>query len=274
MAPLETASDSLASRAVAAILQDAASSHPDSNAASLGEGAPSCGTNEKGAGVNSVQGSGEIPPANREESPASALGQTFLREGPRQFRALVRWAEENGYLFDAKKLGKRLDQAGEHSVYETAESPDRLYKITHSGTAGFTPRAIEMKSGNIYVVSDDATPLEYLERFILQNILFDDDVRFEGILEGAQPSLVISQPKYEGVNPENPHPSPKEIRGWLESPEQGFTQNYDGTWFDPEDGLVLFDTKPANWIKTREGIRPIDIYIRHATLAMITEWGH
>lgn len=115
--------------------------------------------------------------------------------------------------------------------------------------------------------------MEYLERFILQNIHFDDDVRFEGVLEGAQPSLVISQPKYEGVDPENPHPSPAEIRAWLASPEQGFTQNYDGTWHDPEDGLVFFDTKPANWIKTRAGLRPIDIYIRYATSAMIEEWA-
>ncbi len=265
----------LAQSAIDAILQYAPDrpNRPLPAAPPLGEGAPPRGAHGEGKAEHSLHGPGEIPSADRAEPPASALGETFLSEGQRQFQSITQWAEEGEHFFDSSRLGHRVDQAGEHTIFEARDDTRRLYKITHPGKAGFIPRAIRTKRGNVHVVADDATPLEYLERLLLQARHFNDDVRFEGVLGSAPPSLVISQPKYEAADPDNPHPTRQEIREWLSGSKQGFEQNHDGTWYDAEDDLVLDDTKPANWIKTKEGLRPIDVHMRHATPAMLTEWG-
>lgn len=115
-----------------------------------------------------------------------------------------------------------------------------------------------------------ATPLEYLERLSLQNTVFADDFLVEGVIisdkpsmilfEGpGQPSFVVSQQWVIAAEPSNPTPSAEEIIDYLRS--RGFEpapRSYFG-WFRREDGVLIVDAKPDNFMKTSEGVTPIDL---------------
>jgi hypothetical protein len=115
-----------------------------------------------------------------------------------------------------------------------------------------------------------ATPLEYLERLALQNVVFADDFRVEGVnvsdkpsmvlFEAAgQPSLVISQEWVTAADAEHPTPSPDEISEYLRSRDfEPAPKSYFG-WFRRADGVLIVDAKPDNFLKTLNGITPIDL---------------
>jgi len=107
-----------------------------------------------------------------------------------QAKSLVSWAKECGYLISSDewkaKLAflENLEGGREHNVFHSLEDA-RVFKYTippKFGIQEYIPR--------------------YAKNQLLANSLFDDDVRFEGILEiGYKVSIVISQPYIEGVKP-------------------------------------------------------------------------
>jgi hypothetical protein len=114
-----------------------------------------------------------------------------------------------------------------------------------------------------------ATPGDYFERMISANEVFGDGIRFEGIIEGDQSSIVISQPKVEGSMPEQP-----EITVHLRD-RLGFDRVDTLIWYRPSDGLVIGDTKRSNFIQTPDGqIVPIDIAACFASAEMAESWGY
>jgi len=114
-----------------------------------------------------------------------------------------------------------------------------------------------------------ATPAEYLERMIITNEVFGDGIQLEGVIEGDQSSIVISQPKLEGTMPEQ-----TEITAHLRD-KLGFDRVDTLIWYRPSDGLVIGDTKRSNFIKTPDGqIVPIDITARFASPEMAQSWGY
>jgi hypothetical protein len=115
-----------------------------------------------------------------------------------------------------------------------------------------------------------ATPLFYLRRLELMNRVFRSDLRLEGIVlrrslligaQGEQPSVVVSQPWIRAADPNHPHPSPEEISEFMTS--LGFSPvmtSYYG-WHRKEDDITIVDARLDNFIKSREGVVPIDLVI-------------
>jgi hypothetical protein len=171
-----------------------------------------------------------------------------------------------GRLFQVSRLGPEFDRAGEHAIHHSQEGVERVFKVTHPGQAGLVLRAVAATDGH-NVTHSVAVPQEYLERMILTNEVWGDELVFEGLIEGDLPSLVISQPRLEG-----PHPEPIRINAFLR--QQGFVRKDTLMWYRPADGLAVSDTKPSNFIETPAGdILPIDLPMRFASLPMTQAWG-
>lgn len=154
-------------------------------------------------------------------------------------------------------------------VYNSAEGPQRLFKVTHPGQAGLTVVTHRNRHGEYNSAIGSATPAEYLERMIIANEVFQDAILLEGVIEGDQSSIVISQPKLEGSMPEQ-----AEITAHLRD-----TLKFDRVdtliWYRPVDGLVIGDTKRSNFIETPDGqIVPIDLTACFATPEMAESWRY
>jgi hypothetical protein len=111
----------------------------------------------------------------------------------RQERDLLAWARENRRLIDpADYLPCAIRGGEEHRLWPDADCR-RYWKVTYPGFTGFTVIA-SPESGGIPDLTP-ALPLEYLERLSLQNRVFGDDIRLEGVaLEGNKTVVVTSQP--------------------------------------------------------------------------------
>ncbi|MDB6078382.1 MAG: hypothetical protein JWO82_2129 [Akkermansiaceae bacterium] len=168
------------------------------------------------------------------------------------FRRLVRWAENAGCFFEGFQP---LKEGGrEHDLIFDSVTLNWL-KFTKPAAAG-------------YVVSFDShppslgpgLPLEYLERLLLQNAIFADTVTFVGIGgERHRPRLITRQADVPGENA-----SPAEIRELMavldfhELPP-AFSLGYDDSLAFARHDAAVFDLRPANVVKTADGlIVPID----------------
>jgi hypothetical protein len=141
---------------------------------------------------------------------------------------------------------------------------ERYFKATFPGRFGFT--AILTHAG----IPDlaDATPLEYLDRLILQNRVFGDSVCLEGIAQETGGTAIISSQLHvtgtEVVREEILNfMSPlrfKELRG-LHLGRPGSLAFYRDL-----DEVALFDAHPGNFVKdTRGVVLPIDLILLHAS---------
>lgn len=173
-----------------------------------------------------------------------------------------------GCQFLVSRLGDEVDRGGEHVVYDSAEGPQRLFKVTHPGQAGLTIVTHWNSQREVNSALGSATLAEYLERMVILNEVFQDAICFEGILEGDQPSVVISQPKIEGSIP-----AQAQITGYLRY-KLGFDRVDTLIWYRPTDGLVIGDTKRSNFLITPDGqLVPIDVTTCFATSEMTASWG-
>ncbi len=186
-----------------------------------------------------------------------------------QVEHLLAWAEQTKCLIaesDFLTLPLACDETGEHEV-RYRESDQRAVKRTWPGTFGMMPE-FSMAGW----VPGYATPLEYLQRFELQNLIFRDQVWLEGVIHTGEKSklvgavdggcsLVISQPWLVAANPEEPHPSDDEIDALMR--ERGFAPlpNSFFGWFRESDNILICDAKPDNFIMSPGGILPIDLLI-------------
>jgi len=177
---------------------------------------------------------------------------------------LVEWARLRGLIIGADffaGLPKHPGFTAEHEVFHRA-SDNRAIKRTYPGTFGVTPGLKGQQTA--------ATPLFYLRRLIAMNDVFNSDMRVEGVSFGATlligrpglfPSLVISQPWVRAADPGNPHPSEREIRELMRSLNfDPLPMAYFG-WQRHADGMRLVDARPDNFIKSVEGVVPIDLVI-------------
>jgi len=192
-----------------------------------------------------------------------------VSEVAREQQRLEEWSKRRGVLISEREwtaLKPVSSGSAEHEVRYRA-SDNRAVKRTHPGTFGFMP---ELKQGNWVSVPADAS--SYLRRFHLQNAIFGDDVRLDGVMrsEGAsmilgQPpdgiSLVISQPWLDAGNVDHPHPTESSIAEYLEA--RGFVRipaAFYG-WRREADGVVILDARPDNFVLTEAGLLPIDLHL-------------
>jgi hypothetical protein len=182
----------------------------------------------------------------------------------KQSACLLEWARSKKVIL-AESLTAGLQKypgtSAEHEVF-VRPSDNRAIKLTYPGTFGATPKADGLLQA--------ATPLFYLARINLMNLMFDSDLKLEGITIGKsliigtkeeQIRMVISQPWIRGENPSQPNPSASEISQFMES--LGFIplkDSYYG-WRHKGKKITILDAQIHNFIKSPAGVVPIDLVI-------------
>ena len=140
-------------------------------------------------------------PNIRGDSPAAAAGEfrSLLASGGSlqgiggadpdflgQLRGLERWAEERGELGGGHWLTSSVLGGAEHFI-QHPEGATRVIKITRPGPFGLRMR-LTLPAGKMprqlceALALRPATPLEYLDRLVLHNLVFGDDVEFLGLV--------------------------------------------------------------------------------------------
>ena len=168
-------------------------------------------------------------------------------------RRLVQWAEQTGCFFENVQP---LKEGGrEHDLTFDEECAFWL-KFTKPAAAGYV---VSFESGAPAL--EPALPLEYLERLILQNELFADTVSFVGVAgTRREPRIVTRQPHLagEGASREEIILLMVEELGFRLLPAR-YSVGYVDSLAFLRDDVAVFDLRPANVVRTPEGlIAPID----------------
>ena len=195
----------------------------------------------------------------------SALGgrEIFRR---RQERDLLSWAEKAPCLISAESYLGTLRPGGEEHRIATPGDRSRYWKATHPGRCGFSV-VVGEETGHLPELTN-ALPLEYLERMLLQNRLFADDVRLEGIaLENEQLVIVTSQPALLGEVITLDEILTFMSRLWFQ-PLRGLSLGRPGAlaFYRDLDEVAAFDAHPGNFVKDENGVvLPIDLVLLRAS---------
>lgn len=175
----------------------------------------------------------------------------------RQEACLAEWAESLGLLLNPEDLPSKAVKGGqEHDLWHE-ETTDRYWKLTKNGVFGLSPgielalvsSAEEPRRFHLW----EATPLQYLERLELHNILVPGLNRLEGLI--SQPgdlSIVTSQPRFDIVAV-----TQREIDEWFGN--LGFQKVANAAYFRPVDNLGVFDAHDKNVIRAGETLMPFDV---------------
>lgn len=185
------------------------------------------------------------------------------KEIGRQADRLLEWARERGvFLTDSHTAGldKEEYETTEHEVFYR-ESDNRAVKCTYPGSFG-NAQGLSGKSRR-------ATPLFYLRRLELMNQEFPTGIRLEGVMLGTpryggeekKPSIVTSQHWIDAADEKSPYPSDEEVESLMIYLEFIRVEDSCYRWFRKSDGVIICDAKPANFIKSHDGVFPIDLII-------------
>ena len=161
-------------------------------------------------------------------------------------------------------LGIISNSTSEHEV-RGRPADQRVVKKTWPGFYGQVP---VWRAGRIERAA--ALPSQYLERQLLQNVIFKSDIVLEGVVVSEKPSMilgeptgqpcfVISQPFIEALHHGAPGPNESQITTFLTA--HGFESvpgSYFG-WQRVRDGVVILDARRDNFILSAEGVIPIDL---------------
>ncbi|MEN9676372.1 MAG: hypothetical protein RIS76_2268 [Verrucomicrobiota bacterium] len=175
----------------------------------------------------------------------------------RQKENLREWARSLGLLLSPADLPARIIRGGqEHDLFHD-EATDRYFKVTRDGMFGFSP-GIELALVSSHEDARrfhlwEATPLEYLERLLLQNQLVPGLNRLEGIIDqGDDLPVVTSQPRFEIVPGTQP-----EIDAWFAA--QGFAKITTCGYYRAADNLGVFDAHTKNLVRFEDDLIPFDV---------------
>jgi hypothetical protein len=113
-----------------------------------------------------------------------------------------------------------------------------------------------------------ALPLEYLERLLLHNQLFGDDIRFEGVaVEENKTVIITSQPVLIG-EPASPEEITESLAKIWFKPLRNLHLGRPGAlaYYRDLDEVAAFDAHPGNFVKDGQGILlPIDLILLRAS---------
>ena len=192
----------------------------------------------------------------------------------RQKENLCQWADRLGLLLNASDLPAKVVRGGqEHDLFHD-ESIDRFFKVTRNGVFGLSPgielalvsSAQDARRFHLW----EASPLEYLERLHLQNLLVPGLNAFEGLIvqPGDEMAIVTSQPRFDIISV-----TTAEIDAWFTS--LGFMKIADSAYYREEDNLGVFDAHDKNLVRADEEVLiPFDVIPCHPAggfLAFIEE---
>lgn len=112
-----------------------------------------------------------------------------------------------------------------------------------------------------------ASPIAYLERWLLHNDLFGDDVSFVGMLETEEGlRLIIRQTAIKG----SPATEQQIVRFFAESSWKPFTIGHNIAYFDPDRHIVVSDTHRGNLVLMPDGVlAPIDLRVQHLSGSLL-----
>ena len=214
--------------------------------------------------LHDLRGSPGAVRAGTEERPVPLGERVRIERG-----VLLGWARREGRLLSPIRLRSRVIGGGaEHEVFFDHAS-QRYFKLTIEG--GLTidsefriGKRTQRWLGVPFV--REATPLEYLERLVLFNEVFGDDIRLEGVIADAeQPCLVTSQPVIRGR--ETTH---AEIAGFLRQlgfrPVPGVVagRHDSASFYRADDRVAVFDAHGENFLTDGRYVAPIDLLIVRA----------
>jgi len=178
----------------------------------------------------------------------------------RQKADLCEWAERFGRLLTIASLPTATVRGGqEHNLFHD-EIRDRYVKVTRHGVFGLRP-GIELA---LVSSSQDArrfhlweaSPLEYLERLLLQNQLVPGLNALEGVIVDAGApgdlAIVTSQPRFDLVRV-----TTAGIDAWFAS--LGFVKITDAAYYRAADNLGIFDAHDKNLVRAGEVLVPFDV---------------
>jgi hypothetical protein len=189
-----------------------------------------------------------------------------------QKKNLTQWASGLGLLLDPESITSTLTRGGqEHDFLREGE---RVFKITRNGVFGLSPgielalvsSAQDARRFHLW----EASPLEYLERLHLQNLLVPGLNALEGLIvqPGDEMAIVTSQPRFDIVPV-----TAAEIDAWFAS--LGFVKITDAAYYRAEDNLGIFDAHDKNLVRADEDVLvPFDVIPCHPAggfLAFIEE---
>jgi hypothetical protein len=175
-----------------------------------------------------------------------------------QKKNLCEWARSAGLLLTPAQLPALIVRGGqEHDLFHD-EVSDRYFKVTRGGVFGLSP-GIELALVSSSADARrfhlwEATPLEYLERLRLHNLLVPGLNRLEGIL--SQPdgdlAIVTSQPRFEIIPV-----TEIEIDRWFAA--QGFQKITAAGFYREADNLGVFDAHDKNVVRFEQDLIPFDV---------------
>ncbi len=162
-----------------------------------------------------------------------------------------------------------LRPGGEEHRIATPGDLSRYWKATHPGRCGFTIVCGEETGQQPELTY--ALPLEYLERLKLQNNLFADDMRLEGVaLEDSKLVIVTSQEAIPGSAVTAEEMTTFMGKLWFK-PLRGLSLGRPGAlaFYRDLDEVAAFDAHPGNFVKDDEGVvLPIDLILLKADSAL------
>lgn len=188
----------------------------------------------------------------------------------RQKEDLYQWADRLGLLLSASDLPAKVVRGGqEHELFHD-EVADRYFKVTRNGVFGLSPgielalvsSAQDARRFHLW----EASPLEYLERLHLQNLLVPGLNAFEGLIiqPGDDMAIVTSQPRFDIVPV-----STAEIDAWFAS--LGFLKITAAAYYRAEDNLGVFDAHDKNLVRADEDVLvPFDVIPCHPAGGFLT----
>ncbi len=201
-------------------------------------------------------------------------GRSLREARAREISALEAWAAARGLTRDWLDLASRFHAGGaEHDVYQDAAC-QRWFKVTRQGGLTVDEDWVLGKLSQRWLAVPfvrEATPLEYLERLLLFNEVFGDDLRLEGVTRKSDGefAIVTSQPDVHGRPAEN-----EETRRFMES--LGFAAvpdvcagRVDSVSFHRgADSVAVFDTHGENFLVFEDLVFPIDALIIRTSAAL------
>jgi hypothetical protein len=183
--------------------------------------------------------------------------------GGRQTRDLLAWADENRCLIEPSSYLDSIEDAGqEHRVWLN-KARQRYFKATFPNRCGFS--VMVLQAGEPELVA--STPLEYLERLLLHNQIFGDQIQLEGVATESERLVILtSQPNITGTEASREEILEFMQRLWFARLD-GLSLGNPGSlaFYRDLDELAIFDAHPGNFVKDTNGaILPIDLIMVRA----------
>ena len=185
----------------------------------------------------------------RADGAADGEDEDFERP-EREWASLIQWAEDQGLILPASFPAAEKEGGREHLV-RFDSSAGLWWKYTHLSTAGKT--VSWDLDGRPYM--HNALPLQYLERLLLQNQVFGDEVQLRGLWNpsGYDWTLVSTQPHVVGEKVSLMELKKAfELVGFECLPWRGI--GYADSLAFRKEGFDVWDVHPANALVTSDGL--------------------